>query len=173
VLNRCHQCPRRVVMDGFTRRLVEATTGIEPVYAVLQSPPERAPLSANVRDSRSIRALGSSSSVAVATSRCYQRAPLGIPRRRRLKPDPAHEAARRIVGVLVPANLIEGAGVPLQASSASMTPGSRMGRFYALPRTGRFYALPLSGLATGKPSAMMSSNSRSPSSSPGGSVSRR
>ena len=29
--------------DGFTLKLVEATTGIEPVYAVLQSPAERAP----------------------------------------------------------------------------------------------------------------------------------
>ena len=34
---------------------MEATTGIEPVYTVLQSAPERAPPSANVRHSYSVR----------------------------------------------------------------------------------------------------------------------
>ena len=49
-------------------RNVEATTGIEPVYAVLQSPPERAPASASVRPSCSIRPLRRRS----VRRRCYR-----------------------------------------------------------------------------------------------------
>ena len=82
------------VRASFHAQIVEATTGIEPVYAVLQSPPERAPVSANVRVSRSVGAAARGS----VRRRCYQ--PL-LPSeaarhtsRRRLQSYPPDEAPR-------------------------------------------------------------------------------
>ncbi len=69
-----HPSPNRLPAcqpDGLPRRhaqVVEATTGIEPVYAVMQSPPERAPLSAHVRHSCLGRPLVQGS----VRRRCYQ-----------------------------------------------------------------------------------------------------
>ena len=57
---------------GVGAQNLEATTGIEPVYAVLQSPPERAPTSVSVRDSCSIDGRCGAPFAGVASIRCYQ-----------------------------------------------------------------------------------------------------
>ena len=62
------------MLRRFTVQMLEATTGIEPVYAVLQSPPERAPASVSVRDSCSIRRLCGTLSTGAASTRCFHRA---------------------------------------------------------------------------------------------------
>jgi hypothetical protein len=59
-------------------------------------------------------------------------APLGILWRRCLQPHPSHEAARGVVGILLIADRIEGAGVALQGVERVDDTGVAHGRIHAL-----------------------------------------